>query len=211
MVLWGLVQVTCGLFIRASMKGYWGHNVSTPLNNPLFVVAVSSSYITAGMCSIAFGYFRGKALMIAVVVSSALSLTFGTTRFILLVVSHRGKKTPSYDNEEEESVYLCKGTIEAVIVLGSISRALFLFVFLHTAPGFLHLEQERDSPPPSYDMLELGDPPPPYDTIEMGNHLEEEMVNLPPPYDTIETSNQQVQIRSSSGSFSGEGTVNNLA
>ena len=149
--------------------------------------------------------------MIAVVVSSALSLTFGTTRFILLVVSHRGKKTPSYDNEEEESVHLCKGTIEAVIVLGSISRALFLFVFLHTAPGFVHLEEERDSPPPPYDTLETGDSPPPYDTIEMGNHLEEEMVNLPPPYDTIETSNQQVQIRSSSGSFSGEGTVNNLA
>ena len=72
MVLWGLVQVTCGLFILVSAMGYRGHNFT--LNNPLFVVAVSASYITAGKCTIAFSYFRGKTLMVAVVVSSALSI-----------------------------------------------------------------------------------------------------------------------------------------
>ena len=126
MALWGLVQVTCGLFILMSVGGYWGHDIH--VNNPILVIAASTSYITAGKCTVAFSYFRGKVLMVAVVISSALSINFGTTQFILLAASHHGRRTPGY-YQEDESVYLCNGTIETVICLGSIFKAL-LFVFL---------------------------------------------------------------------------------
>ena len=119
MVLWGLVQVTCGLFILVSVMGYWGHRFK-------FVVAVSSSYIIAGKCTLAFSYFRGKALKIAVIVSSALSIIFGTAEFIFLLVSHS---------------LVCN--VETVICLGSIFNTLFLYSFCTSTPGFYHLEEEQ--------------------------------------------------------------------
>ena len=185
MVLWGLVQVTCGLFILVSAMGYRGHNFT--LNNPLFVLAVSSSYITAGKCTIAFSYFRGKALMVAVVVSSALSIVFGATQFILLVASHHGKKTPGY-GIGEQSVLLREEIIETVICLGSIFKALFLFVFLHkcrtSTPGFVHLEEETENPPP----------PPAYDTLETGNQESNEATGPPPVYTIADQTRYQANI-----------------
>ena len=185
MVLWGLVQVTCGLFILVSAMGYRGHNFT--LNNPLFVVAVSASYITAGKCTIAFSYFRGRALMVAVVVSSALSIIFGSTQFIVLVASHHGKKTPGYDIHER-SVYLREEIIETVICLGSIFKALFLFVFLHkcrtSTSGFIHLDEETENPPP----------PPAYDTLETGNQESDEATRTPPIYTIADRTSYQANI-----------------
>ena len=199
MALWGLVQVTCGLFILMSVGGYWGHNIH--FNNPILVIAASTSYITAGKCTIAFSYFRGKVLMVAVVISSALSINFGTTQFILLAASHHGRRTTAWSQgyyKEEGSVYLCKGTIETVICLGSILKAFFLAVFLRkcriSAPGFVHLEEETDIPPPPYDTLETGNPPPPYDMIEAGNQDSQEATSPPPIYTIADQTRYQANI-----------------
>ena len=185
MVLWGLVQLACGLFILVSEMGYRGHNFN--LNNPIFVVAVSASYITAGKCTIAFTYFRGKALMVAVFVSSALSIVFGAIQFISLVACHHGKMTLGYDIGEE-SVHLEEGTIETVICLGSIFNAVFLFVFLRkcrsSTAEFLHLEEETDS----------SSPPPAYDTIERGNQESNETTSPPPIYTNDDWTRYQANI-----------------
>ena len=68
MVLWGLVQVTCGRYILVRAKGYLGYN-SLPL-----VVAPSLSFITAGKCTMAFAFIQGKVLKIAVFTFSFLQL-----------------------------------------------------------------------------------------------------------------------------------------
>ena len=153
MVLWGLVQVTCGLFILVSVMGYWGHKFK-------FVVAVSSSYIIAGKCTIAFSYFRGKALKIAVIVSSVLSIIFGTAEFIFLLVSHSQKHTKLVCN------------VETVICLGSIFNTLFLYSFCTSTPGFYHLEEETDCPPPPYHQVNL----------DSGNQESHEATSPPPSY-----------------------------
>jgi len=155
MVLWGLWY---GLFILAIEMGYKGHNLIH--NNPLFVLASSVCYIIAGMCTIGFTYFRGKALMVAVVVTSALSIIFDFTQLIALFDSHHGKKTPGKEIGEG-SVHVQEGTIETVICLGIIFKVLFLFVFKEkcrtSTPAFVHLKEDTDSlppPPPAYDNLE---------------------------------------------------------
>ena len=179
-ILWGLLQVACGLFVLVLELGNRGHNSS--LSNPLLVMAASASYITAGKCTIAFSYFRGKLLMVAVVLFSALSINFGVIQFILLVTYPHGKKSLGHDSVQE-----C--TIETVIFFGSIFKATFLFVFIRkcltSTPAFVHLEEDTESPPP---------PPPAYDdTIMAGDQecLETNSFPPPPAYDTLETGDQE--------------------
>ena len=160
MVLWGIVQLASGLFILVSEMGYKGHNLSH--NKPLVVLLASSaSYMNAGMCTIAFTYFCGKAiqrpsepaLMVPVVLTFALSIAFDFPQFIFLLDSHHGK-----------------------ICLGIIFKVLFLFVFKEkcrtSTPAFVHLKEDTDSlppPPPAYDNLEKKSneaiTPPPVNTI----------------------------------------------
>ena len=179
-VLCGLVQVTCGFLMLASVMGYWGHKF--PLNNHLVVVAASLSYIIGGKCTMAFSYFRGKALMIAVIVFSVLSVIFGAIQFIFLILSHSQKKT-----------LLCDGTTETVICLGSIFNTVFFSAFstsLHftsrrrRTPPHHPMNQvnlSRDTLPPSYDQVSLyiNTIPPPYHQVILDTDT------LPPPYDQV--------------------------
>ena len=173
MVLWGVVQSACGLFILVIEMGNKGHNLIH--NNPIIVLASSVSYIIAGKCTIGFTYFRGKALMVAVVVTSTLSIIFDLPQLISLFDSHHGKKTLGKENGEG-SVHVQEGTIETVICLGIIFKVLFLFVFKEkcrtSTPAFVHLKEDTDSlppPPPAYDNLEKKSneaiTPPPVNTI----------------------------------------------
>ena len=67
LVLWGLVQVACGLSLLVTVMGYWEH-ILFPLNEPLFAFAVAPIFINAGTFIIAFAFVRGKFLRIAVFV-----------------------------------------------------------------------------------------------------------------------------------------------
>ena len=184
MLIWGLLQLTCGLVILVG-QDHWNHHY--PLNEPLFLLAASSSFITAGKCAIAFGYFReSKGLKIAVVVTSVLSMIFGVAHFLLLEPSSpRDGNTLQRYAKREETVHISQETveIETMIYLGSVINAVFLLIFIPNCRksgfGFDHLEEETDNEPPSYNhhTIDAGvgneaTSPPPIYTISEGTHYQ---------------------------------------
>ena len=151
LVLWGLVQVACGLSLLVTVMGYWEH-ILFPLNQPLFAFAVAPIFINAGTFIIAFAFVRGKFLRIAVFVTSFLSMILGASLSFLLTVSRHGT-TQGYD----EAVYLLQVTIGMVIALGNSFTSVFFSLFLprccaSTTPGVVYyIEEEMDNPlPPPY-------------------------------------------------------------
>ena len=155
MVLWGLVQVACGLSILVTVLGYWDR-IFFPLNEPLFVFAVGPIFTNAGTWIIAFAFVRGKFLRIAVFVTSAMSMIFGVSLSFLLTVS-RHANARGYDKVEDsttETVYLFQLTIGMVIALGNSFTAVLFSLFLPrccccaSTPGVVHFEEEADLPPP---------------------------------------------------------------
>ena len=194
MLIWGLLQLICGLVILVGVvdQDHWNHHY--PLNEPLFLLAASSSFITAGKCAIAFGYFReSKGLKIAVVVTSVLSMIFGVAHFLLLEPSspRDGNTLQRYD-KREETVHISQETveIETMIYLGSIINAVFLLIFIPNCKksgfGFVHLEEETDNDPPSYN----------HHTIEagVGNHEGYEATSPPPIYTICKGTQYQSNI-----------------
>ena len=194
MLIWGLLQLTCGLVILVGVVGqdHWNHHY--PLNEPLFLLAASSSFITAGKCAIAFGYFReSKGLKIAVVVTSVLSMIIGVAHFLLLEPSspRDGNTLLRYD-KREETVHISQETveIETTINLGSVINAVFLLIFIPNCRksgfGFDHLEEETDNEPPPYN----------HHTIEagVGNHESCEATSPPPIYTISEGTQYQSNI-----------------
>ena len=194
MLIWGLLQLTCGLVILVGVvdQDHWNHHY--PLNEPLFLLAASSSFITAGKCTIAFGYFReSKGLKIAVVVTSVLSMIFGVAHFLLLEPSSpRDGNTLQRYAKREETVHISQETveIETTIYLGSVINAVFLLIFIPNCRksgfGFDHLEEETDNDPPPYN----------HHTIEagVGNHQSCEAASPPPIYTISEGTQYQSNI-----------------
>ena len=185
MLIWGLLQLICGLVILVGVvdQDHWNHHY--PLNEPLFLLAASSSFITAGKCAIAFGYFReSKGLKIAVVVTSVLSMIIGVAHFLLLEPSspRDGNTLQRYD-KRKETVHIYQETVETMIYLSSIINAVFLLIFIPNCKksgfGFVHLEEETDNDPPSYNhhTIEAGvgneaTSPPPIYTISEGTQYQ---------------------------------------
>ena len=77
MVMWGLIEVTCGLSIQVSVMGHCGLNF--PPNYPLAFVSASASLFYAGSSTAAFPFLRGRVSMVAVLLTSVLSIIFGAT------------------------------------------------------------------------------------------------------------------------------------
>ena len=185
MLIWGLLQLICGLVILVGVvdQDHWNHHY--PLNEPLFLLAASSSFITAGKCAIAFSYFRdSKGLKIAVVVTSVLSMIIGVAHFLLLDPSspRYGNTLQRYD-KREETVHISQETVQTMIYLGSIINAVFLLIFIPNCKksgfGFVHLEEETDNEPPSYNhhTIDAGvgneaTSPPPIYTISEGTQYQ---------------------------------------
>ena len=160
LVLWGIVQISCGLSILVTVMGYWDH-ILFPLNEPLFVFSSCPIFINAGTFIIAFAIVRGKCLRIAVFVTSTMSIIFGVSLSFLLTVSRHGN-TRGYDTVEDsttETVFLFQLAIGMVIALGNSFTAVFFSLFLprsccpSSTPGLVHFEHETDN---------LEPPPPPY-------------------------------------------------
>ena len=146
LVLWGLVQVICGLSILVTVMGYWRH-ILFPLNEPIFVFVAVPIFINAGTCIIAFAFVRGKILRIAVFVTSVISLIFSVSMSFLLIISHHGH-TQSYNRDEDstsETVYLFQLAMGMVIAFGNSFTATFFSLFLPrccctSTPGLVHLQ-----------------------------------------------------------------------
>ena len=126
LILWGLLQVTCGLAIIVTVMDFWNH-ILFPLKNPVFVFAASLSFINGGSCTLAFAFFRGKFVWI-VLATSIISTIFGASMSILLTVS-RHRNTLGHN---EETVYRVQLTIGLLVALGNSFSAIF-YSLLHRA------------------------------------------------------------------------------
>ena len=145
LILWGLLQVICGLAIIVTVMDFCDH-ILFPLKNPVFVFAASLSFINGGSCTLAFAFFRGKFVWI-VLATSIISTIFGASMSILLTVS-RHRNTLGHN---EETVYRVQLTIGLLIALGNSFSAIFYSLFrscrLASTPGHLvHFVKEIDNP-----------------------------------------------------------------
>ena len=145
LILWGLLQVTCGLGIIVTVMDFWNH-ILFPLKNPVFVFAASLSFINGGSCTLAFAFFRGKFVWI-VLATSIISTIFGASMSILLTVS-RHRNTLGHN---EETVYRVQLTIGLLVALGNSFSAIFYSLlrsccFASTPGHLVHFVKEIDNP-----------------------------------------------------------------
>ena len=136
-VLFGSSQVVCGyLLLLLAVRDYWGH-YPFPANSVMITTSLIA--ITSGKSAIAFACLRGKALRLALLITSVLSCIFAVCSFPLLVTS--AKKHAH-----------CEGTIESVTLLGTIINASFLFFLFKGSQSRPELEVSEgdinDAPPP---------------------------------------------------------------
>ena len=140
MLMWGLIEVTCGLCIQVSVMGHSVCGLNLPHNYPLALVCASLSLIYAGSCTAAFPFLRGRVSMVAFVLTSVTSIILG---FALPTVA-------SSDSQVR--------TAGHVIKVCSLFNIVFLFFFLpnccKSASGPLPFEvlneEGTENPPPPY-------------------------------------------------------------
>ena len=178
-IILGLVQSACGILILVPPIANYGYN---PLAL-LLTVAAGFSFISAGVSSFAIVFVRGNVFKIALAVTSFLSMIFGVSPVLNLILS-------SDDQDSEAQV------TAMVIGFGSSFSALFQFVFFSfcccaSKPGAVHSEDRMESPPvrsppPSYSFY-ISTPraahlPPSYDSWNTSASGARETENPPPEY-----------------------------
>ena len=140
MVMWGLIEVTCGLSIQVNVMGHGVCGLNFPPHYPLAFVFASSSLFYAGSCTAAFPFLRSRVSMVAVLLTSVLSIIFGA---ILPTVAYSASQVR---------------TAGDVVGVCSLLNVVFLFIFLfeccNSASGVLN-EEGTENPPPPYDQATL--------------------------------------------------------
>ena len=136
--LLGIIQVICGdILLLLAATNSWGQ-IQNPYKPPLLEITTSLIAITSGGISIAFAIFRGKALRLAVLITSILSCIFAICQFLSLVTSSEQHAQCNYRAIESKSVTL----------LGTIINAIFLFFLIERSQSRSEVEEANDFPPP---------------------------------------------------------------
>ena len=142
--LWGISEVVGGYLLLLTVDNFWGDTSSLATVTSI-EVATSLSFITTGKLMIAFAYFRGNALRLAVLISSILSIIAAVCLFLPLVTS-------------AETHIHCEGAIECFTLLSINFNAIFLFFLTkrnQTTSEYEEVVEDMDVPPPPYEVAIL--------------------------------------------------------
>ena len=140
--LWGISKVVGGYLLLLTVDNFWGDTSSLAT---FMEVATSLSFITTGKLIIAFAYFRGNALRLAVLISSILSIIAAVCLFLPLVTS-------------AETHIHCEGAIECFTLLSINFNAIFLFFLTkrnQTTSEYEEVVEDMDVLPPPYEVAIL--------------------------------------------------------
>ena len=115
-ILWGIAQIFCGLYILS---------LASP--GPGLIVPAGWSLVFSGACSVYFGSSQGDRQKMAVVVASFLSFLIGTGQLVLIRSHMMSKSAKPF---EEMNELITETHLTEVIGFGSSFNAVFLFVAL---------------------------------------------------------------------------------
>ena len=115
-ILWGIAQIFCGLYILT---------LASP--GPGLIVPAGWSLVFSGACSVYFGSSQGDRQKMVIVVASFLSFVIGTGQLVLIRSHMMSKSSKPF---EEMNELITETHLTEVIGFGSSFNAVFLFVAL---------------------------------------------------------------------------------
>ena len=115
-ILWGIAQIICGLYILS---------LASP--GPGLIVPAGWSLGFSGACSVYFGSSQSDRQKMVIVVASFLSFVIGTGQLVLIRSHMMSKSSKPF---EEMNELITETHLTEVIAFGSSFNAVFLFVAL---------------------------------------------------------------------------------